>query len=115
MKDVFGYLGSAFLTITLIPQLYLTYKTKKTRDISFVFLCLQLITCVFFLIYGIHLSENPLIIANSIVLFQSCLLFYAKIIFTDKHLTNTNDNDINDNDINDNNTNGLYNIISSWV
>ena len=81
MKDIFGYLGATVLTITLLPQLYLTYKTKQVRDISFIFLCFQLLTCTLFLIYGIELKEKPLIVSNSIVLFQSCLLFYAKIMF----------------------------------
>ena len=34
IAEVFGYLGAAFLTFTLIPQLYHTVKTKKVQDIS---------------------------------------------------------------------------------
>ena len=103
MKDIFGYLGATLLTITLLPQLYLSFTSKKTRDISIIFLCLQLLTCTFFLIYGIYLEENPLIIANSIVLFQSGLLFYAKLRFKE-NIDNTIDNTIDNN-----------NISTSWV
>ena len=51
--ELFGYLGAATLIVTLIPQLYLTMKTKKVDDLSFGFVCLQELTCIFFLIYGI--------------------------------------------------------------
>ena len=44
-------------------------------------MCLQILTCVFFLIYGIALTELPLIIANSAVLFQLFILLYAKLYF----------------------------------
>lgn len=80
-KDIFGYIGALLLSITLLPQIHQTYKTKQTRDISLVFMCLQILTCVFFLIYGIALSELPLIIANSVVLFQLFILLYAKLYF----------------------------------
>ena len=80
-KDIFGYIGAVLLCITLLPQIHQTYKTKKTRDISLFFMCLQILTCIFFLIYGIALDEDPLIISNSVVLFELFILLYAKIYF----------------------------------
>ena len=35
-KDIFGYIGALLLSITLLPQIHQTYKTKQTRDISLV-------------------------------------------------------------------------------
>lgn len=81
-KEIFGYLGAVFLTITLLPQLYLTYKTKKIDDLSYGFIGLQILTCIFFLVYGILLNAAPLMLANSIVLFQLCLLGGLKIKYT---------------------------------
>ena len=69
------------LIITLIPQIYQTYKTKKIRDISLLFMFLEIITCLFFLTYGFIIQENPLIMANSAVLFELFLLLYAKLYF----------------------------------
>ena len=40
-KDVFGFLGAFFLTVTLLPQLYHSYKGKKMDDISKGFLAIQ--------------------------------------------------------------------------
>ena len=77
-KEVFGYLGMVFLTITLIPQLVKVFKTKKAEDLSYVFLSINVLTCVFFLIYGIILEETPLIIANTIVILQTLTLIFLK-------------------------------------
>tara|TARA_B100001093_G_scaffold385581_1_gene371422 strand:+ start:249 stop:509 length:261 start_codon:yes stop_codon:yes gene_type:complete len=65
--EIVGYTGSFFLVTTTIPQIIHTFKLKKADDISYLFLSLQLLTCVLFLIYGIMLKQNPLIIANGIV------------------------------------------------
>ena len=80
-KELFGYLGAATLIVTLVPQLYLTMRTKKVDDLSFGFLCLQQLTCIFFLIYGIKIDAVPLIVANSIVGTQGVLLIFFKIIY----------------------------------
>ena len=79
IAEVFGYLGAAFLTFTLIPQLYHTVKTKKVQDISYGFITLQILTCILFLIYGILLKEKPIIIANSIVFIQLIIFLGLKL------------------------------------
>lgn len=80
--EIIGYLGSFFLIITLIPQIVHTIKTKKVNDISYGFIALQIITCILFLIYGIMIYENPLIVANSIVLSQILLFLSLKIKYS---------------------------------
>jgi MtN3 and saliva related transmembrane protein len=79
--EIVGYLGAGCLTITLLPQLYHTIKTKKVDDISFGFIALQIITCILFLIYGIMLKEKPLIIANSLVGIQIIIFLGLKLSF----------------------------------
>lgn len=77
-SEIFGYLGMVFLTLTLIPQLGRVLKTKKAEDLSYIFLSINVLTCVFFLIYGILLEETPLIIANTIVILQTLTLIFLK-------------------------------------
>ena len=81
-SDIYGYIGGVLLVITLIPQLYLTYKSKKIYDISYIFIFLQIITCLFFLIYGISLKEIPIILANSILFIQLLLFLLLKKMYT---------------------------------
>lgn len=79
---IIGYIGGTLLNITFIPQLYQTFKTKKTDDISLYFMCLQIITSIFCLTYSILLDENPLIISNSILLCEILALFSGKIMYS---------------------------------
>jgi len=79
VAEAFGYLGATCLTISLIPQLIHTIKTKRVSDISYGFISLQILTCVLFLIYGVMLLENPLIIANGVVLVQLLIFLGLKI------------------------------------
>ena len=80
--SIFGYTGSVLLVTSLIPQVYHTYKTKFTDDLSFLFIVMQILTGVCFLAYGILLEELPLIIANVGVQIQIILLLIAKIMYT---------------------------------
>ena len=82
VKDILGYSAAVSLVITLIPQLYFTWKRKSAEDISYVFLGLQVLTCTLFLIYGILLEELPLILANTLVLTQSFTLTCFKYTFS---------------------------------
>jgi MtN3 and saliva related transmembrane protein len=79
VAETFGYLGATCLTISLIPQLVHTVQTKKVSDISYGFISLQILTCILFLIYGTMLLENPLIIANGIVLVQLFIFLGLKL------------------------------------
>ena len=88
LKDILGYTAAVCLVITLLPQLFYTWKTKKAHDISYGFLFLQLLTCSLFFSYGILLNEKPIIIANSLVLLQSFILCIFKYIFSNKNKIN---------------------------
>jgi MtN3 and saliva related transmembrane protein len=81
IAEVIGYCGAACLTFTLIPQIIHTIKTKRVSDISYGFICLQILTCVLFLIYGIMIIEKPIIIANGVVFLQLLLFLGLKIKF----------------------------------
>jgi MtN3 and saliva related transmembrane protein len=93
-KDIFGYLGMVCLTITLIPQLVKVYRTKQAEDLSYLFLLLNVFTCVCFLAYGIILNETPLLIANTIVITQTIVLILLKYKVSTKTNQNLTQNQI---------------------
>lgn len=80
-SDILGYVGGFFITITLIPQLMRTYKTKRAKDISPIFVVLALLTTLIYLSYGILINETPIIVANAVLLFQNFLLLYFKYAY----------------------------------
>jgi MtN3 and saliva related transmembrane protein len=81
-KTIIGYIGGTLLNITFIPQIYKTFKTKKTDDISIYFMGSQMITSIFCLSYAILLDENPLILSNSILFVELFILFIGKIMYS---------------------------------
>lgn len=97
-RTIIGYVGGILLNVTFMPQIYKIYKTKHTEDISLIFAILQVITCIFCLTYSIMLDENPLIIANSVLLCQLISLLVGKILYSyvykKKIITNQNNQNI---------------------
>ncbi len=65
--------------VQLFPQVYQSFKTKKVRDLSFGFALLVALGCLIWLIYGIHIHDWAVIIANAINLLGAILLIYLKL------------------------------------
>lgn len=87
ITQIVGYSAAISLMSTLLPQLYHTFKTKKVDDVSYFFILLNLLTSSLFLIYGILLSELPIIIANIFLILQNSTLITFKKIYKTKQIT----------------------------
>jgi len=79
--DVIGYIGTFILGITLVPQVFKTFKFKKAGELSLSYLLLQIIANILFIIYGFAIYSFPVIISNSMVIICSLSLVYAKYKF----------------------------------
>ena len=85
-----GYIGTVFLCLSFVPQVYSVFKTKDVEAISYGFLVLQLITCMFLGAYGIGfiLADDhnglPILAANVWITVCVLLLFLGKHKFTKK-------------------------------
>ena len=80
--QIIGYVAAVSLTMTLLPQLIQSYKTKEVNDISIAFIVMNLCTSLLFLVYGILLKQIPIILANCILILQNIILLSFKIIYT---------------------------------
>jgi MtN3 and saliva related transmembrane protein len=77
--DVIGYIAG-FLTLTsLIPQIIKSWKTKSTKDISLLRYIIYIIGIIMWLIYGIVLTNGPMIITNSISLTLASSILFLKL------------------------------------
>jgi len=83
-EEIIGYIGSAMLICSFIPQIFKTHKTKKAEDISSFTILFQIATCIFTFCYGVIINANPIIVANAVVLFQLFYLLYASIYYVKK-------------------------------
>ena len=76
-----GFVAGFLTTIAFLPQVFRVWSTKSTKDIS-IWMFLIFTTGVFlWLIYGLIIMNNSLIVANTITLVLSLSILIAKILF----------------------------------
>ena len=84
MLDIYescGY-GAGFLfTLSLIPQIYKSYRTKNMNDIPFGWQFIFIIALIMSLVYSFHEELAPIYISSSIELFFMIILLIMKIIY----------------------------------
>ena len=79
MKLEFIGLTAAILSVLgLLPQVYKSYKTKHTRDISLKWLILSLSAHILWFVYGISNTLLPVMIASSSVCVMTTALIFMK-------------------------------------
>ncbi len=53
-------------TISLVPQIIKTYRTRHTEDLSIWMFCLLALGVAMWCVYGVLIRELPVVIANAI-------------------------------------------------
>lgn len=76
-----GTLAGACTTISFLPQVMKTVKTKHTKDLSLGMFILVVVGMALWLFYGILLSDLPIIIANSMTFVLAFIILVYKIIY----------------------------------
>ncbi|WP_394753010.1 SemiSWEET transporter [Crenothrix sp.] len=77
--DIIGYIAASLTTASFLPQAILTLKTRDTSSLSFSMYSLFTLGVLFWLIYGLYLSNNAIICANAITLVLSASILFCKI------------------------------------
>jgi|TARA_R110002049_G_scaffold73774_2_gene190502 MtN3 and saliva related transmembrane protein len=77
--ELIGLLAAVLTTISFLPQVYKTYKTKDTSGLSLSMFTIFFVGIVLWLIYGIHLNSLPMILANSVTAVSSLYLIIMKL------------------------------------
>lgn len=76
---IVGILGNVLTVIANIPQTIKTIRSKKTDDLSLLWLFFLIIMLIVWVIYGALLNQIPMIIGNSIAIVLILSIFYVKI------------------------------------
>lgn len=79
--EIMGHIGALLSSITFIPQVLKTWKTKSVGDLSLNMLLIVITSTVVWLVYAFSLNLLPVIIANSIIFVLSAMLIYFKLSF----------------------------------
>jgi len=86
--EYIGYFGSFLTSITFIPQVYKSWKSKSVGDLSVWMVLIIILSTITWLIYGFSISSGPVIVANTVVFVLSLLLLYFKLTFKPGNPTN---------------------------
>ena len=79
--DLFGFLAAFLTTIAFLPQLYKTWKTKSSDDVSLIMLILFITGLICWIIYGIKINSIPILVANIITFIFNLSILILKITY----------------------------------
>jgi MtN3 and saliva related transmembrane protein len=77
--ELIGYMAAALTTASFLPQAILTLKTRDTESLSLGMYSMFALGVLLWLIYGIYLSNNAIIIANAITFLLAMLILGFKV------------------------------------
>lgn len=77
--EIISYLAAALTTASFVPQAILTIKTRDTESLSLGMYSTFTLGVLCWLIYGIHLGDKAIIVANAITLLLSSSILFFKI------------------------------------
>ena len=74
-----GFFAAFCTTIAFLPQALKVWKTKSTKDISLYMFIIFTIGVFSWLVYGIIISDLPIILANGVTLILSLFILGFKL------------------------------------
>lgn len=80
--ETIGYLAATLTTCSFIPQAILTIKTRDTESLSLSMYSIFVSGILCWFIYGILISNNAIIFANSITFLLAASILLVKIYNT---------------------------------
>jgi MtN3 and saliva related transmembrane protein len=81
-----GIIAGTLTTISLLPQLLKTLKTKSAKDLSSLMLIILCIGVILWITYGIIRKDTPLVLANSITLIIALIILVLKFQYERKEI-----------------------------
>lgn len=79
--SIIGLLAGALTTISFLPQVIKTWKSKSAKDLSLVMFLSFCSGVALWLVYGILVNDIPIIVANAFTLILSGTILYFKFTY----------------------------------
>ncbi|MCH2082780.1 MAG: SemiSWEET transporter [Saprospiraceae bacterium] len=76
-----GLIAGVLTTLSFVPQVYRTWKTKSADDLSLGMFLMFTLGVILWLIYGFLIDDLPIILANIVTLSLAGTLLIFKIVF----------------------------------
>lgn len=79
MIEYIGFVAAAFTTLASLPQVIKVLRDRSTKDLSLSMLAIMCVGLLLWLLYGITITDWPLIGANAITLLLWSILLIMKL------------------------------------
>lgn len=77
--SLIGALAAFLTTAAFVPQAYKTIRYRATEDLSLATFSMLFTGTILWLIYGYHIGDRPIVIANGITASLAGLIFLIKV------------------------------------
>ncbi len=89
VTQIFGIIASILSASLYIPQLIHMINLKSGKDISYVFLILQILASSMWITYAYFIDSLPLLLCDSFVIFITLIMIFTKYKFSLTNNINT--------------------------
>lgn len=79
--DWVGMAAGALTTVSLVPQVLKTWRSRSAKDISLGMFSLFSLGVILWLVYGAMIGSLPVIVANAVTLVLSLLILAMKLLY----------------------------------
>jgi len=86
LVEAIGLIAGVCTTISFIPQVRRTLRTRSTGDLSLSMFLVFTVGVVLWLIYGILIKSMPIILANGVTFLLTGTILISKILFGRKSI-----------------------------
>jgi MtN3 and saliva related transmembrane protein len=81
--QILGLAAGSLTTAAFLPQVIKTWKSRSAKDLSLGMFSLFCLGVLLWLVYGLMVSDVPVIAANLVTLMLASTLLYFKLSFKD--------------------------------
>jgi len=79
IENIIGFTAGVLMSISALPQLFKSYRTKKVGDISFAMLLIIMAALILWIIYAIMIGSWPIILMDSFGFCANMVLIVMKM------------------------------------
>ena len=87
--EILGLSCAILTTVLNCPQLYHMVKRKSTKDVSYIFLLLNIINSILWTIYGFFKKNLPIILSDIFIFLTTISMLLVKIYFENVYQQNS--------------------------
>ena len=84
LEVLFGWMASFLCTLILVPQIFKTFKTRHTDDVSMYMLVISVAGNGFWVLHASMTDNVPLIVGASLISLMSIVLIIFKYMYDTK-------------------------------